>query len=250
MSDVRLPRGLRIVAHRVHGAWCWSSSTCRWLLRAAQLLQLQRLVRAGRRESFTLRVVATSPRTTRAPATRCGPACKVAPLRDRDRAGARHARGDGAAAHPLLRPPRRLVADHPADRPAGHRHRHRAAERRSGRSSASSSACSRSSSRTRRSASSRSSTTCRPGSSGSAATSSRRRWTSAPGRSRRSGWSRCRCCARPCSPVRCWRSGCPSTRSWSPRSPRAARTRRCRSGSSTTCSGPTRRRSSTSSRPR
>ena len=39
-----------------------------------------------------------------------------------------------------------------------------------------------------------------------------------------------------CWPAACWRSHCPSTRSSSPSSPPASR-RRCRSGSSTSCSG-------------
>ena len=65
----------------------------------------------------------------RAPATRCWTSVEVALAGDRDRAGARHAGGAGAAAYPVLRAQRRLAADHPADRAARHRHRHRAQQR-------------------------------------------------------------------------------------------------------------------------
>ena len=49
--------------------------------------------------------------------------------RHRDRAGARHAGRDVAAAVPLLRPRRGVAAGHPADRAARHRHRHRPEQR-------------------------------------------------------------------------------------------------------------------------
>ena len=174
---------------------------------------------------------------------------EVGAARDRDRAGARHAGGVRAAAYPLLRPQRRLAADHPADRAARHRHRHRAATTRSGRCSASSSASSRSWSRTRRSASSWCSTT-----SGAVAAARRQPRAGVDGPRRRAVHDV------PAGDVPDAALGAAGRRAAGLRAVlrrdhrdhvhrRRQRRRRCRSGSSRTCSGPTRRRSSTWSRP-
>ena len=79
--------------------------------------------------------------TARARATRCGQR-RGGARGHRDRARARHDGGVRAAAVPLLRPRRRLAADHPAHRAARHRHRHRAEQRVPAPSSGSSWACS------------------------------------------------------------------------------------------------------------
>ena len=108
-------------------------------------------------------------------------------------------------------------------------------------------ACSRSSSATRRSASSSSSTTSSPGCGGMG--------TSLEAASADLGADALTTFRRVTLPLlspslvagACSPSACPSTRSWSRRSPPARAPRPCRSGSTTTCSGPTRPRSSTSS---
>ena len=76
---------------------------------------------------------------------------------------------------------------------------------------------------------------------------SRRRWTSAPTARRPSATCCCRRSRPRCSPAACWRSRCRSTRSSSRSSPPAT-SARCRSGSSTSCSGRASGRSRTWSR--
>ena len=152
---------------------------------------------------------------------------------------------------PLLRPRVDLAARDPADRAARHRHRHRAQQRRSRRS------CGglvdlhgdhrpRDVLHRRRLQQRRS-----PGSAAWAAASRRPRPTSAP-----SGWQTFRLVTFPLmrsalvAGAHARVRACPSTRSSSRRSPPARASRRCRSGSSRTCSARTRRRSSTWSPPR
>ena len=128
---------------------------------------------------------------------------------------ARHARGDRGLALPLLRPRDDLVPRHPADRAAGHRHRH-GAQRDVPRGARAVRHRARAVHGHRRPRDvlhrRRLQQRRRAAAADVGARSRRRRPTSARDRGRRSATSRSRRCARRCSPARCWRSRCRSTR--------------------------------------